>query len=67
MSDWTINPPFAAIIKSTLYNLQYINFREKINKGMLCWVYAVKSAEVGGGAECASALQKKLELRIQKL
>lgn len=47
MSEQTINPFFAPIIKSVLYSLSYIIFRE-----MRCYVESVlKTLEAKGGTE----------------
>lgn len=58
MSEQTINPFFAPIIKSVLYSLSYIIFRE-----MRCYVESVlKTLEAKGG----TARLEKTHLRTEQ-
>lgn len=75
MSDQTINPVFAPIIKNAFYNLEYIIFKEKINSGMLCQVNTANSFggwdRMGWGGESVwrrlSSEKEIWNLKVQKL
>lgn len=73
MSDQTVNPIFAPIIKKAFYNLECIIFKEKINRGMLfgSMLQTLLEVGMGWGGESVwrrlSSEKRIFNLRVQKL